>query len=523
MNLRRKRLRLMRDTQWRGYARTAEGNPITLSQIRSVLSLSVLGNSSQSGVPSPDNPLEVVGTGERTGNLFDENKINKQNPTNQDIELNLDNNETYCLFSNINGGKGLIIIYAKTTGTDELKEIARNDTTQRFKNFVVDYTQYSGYILRWFAYSGENSINNIAIYKGSYTADTLPSYEPYGYKVAVTAHGLNLFDAENIIENTEDTAVKIEEYQGKKCLTWTDGSNTNKQRFMQGEFKENTQYTFRFSGYSKNNMQIFIVYTDGSYRGTTIQGGEKWNEIIFQSTSGKSIDYWREWNNYTQKVAIDIESATIIEGAYTADTLPPYEPYKPPQSFNVYTPDVLHGVGDAHDTVILDFDKHKAELVQQYEYFKVDTTQWSGETSNGYNGINTTNRYHAYTNLYSGFYSANDSKCNILQKYNVNIWQKDMQGFTWNENQLHLRINNDILGITANDTREERTAKFRAYTQSNDIYALGKLISPVVRDITALQNWDALPQLRGTWVLTAEGGTEPTLKAKYYSEEGSTE
>lgn len=70
MNLRRKRLRLMRDTQWRGYARTATGNPILLSQVRSMANLSVLGNSAQSGTPSPDNPVEVVGSGERTGNLF---------------------------------------------------------------------------------------------------------------------------------------------------------------------------------------------------------------------------------------------------------------------------------------------------------------------------------------------------------------------------------------------------------------------------------------------------------------------
>ena len=79
MNLRRKRLRLMRDTQWRGYARTATGNPILLSQVRSMANLSVLGNSAQSGTPSPDNPVEVVGSGERTGNLFDISQITSKN------------------------------------------------------------------------------------------------------------------------------------------------------------------------------------------------------------------------------------------------------------------------------------------------------------------------------------------------------------------------------------------------------------------------------------------------------------
>ena len=99
MNLRRKRLRLMRDTQWRGYARTAEGNPITLSQIRSVATLSVLGNSSQEGTPSPDNPVDVIGTGIASKNLIHQDSVSAT----QSI-----NNTDKSWYNAFNSAKGIL-------------------------------------------------------------------------------------------------------------------------------------------------------------------------------------------------------------------------------------------------------------------------------------------------------------------------------------------------------------------------------------------------------------------------------
>lgn len=462
---------------------TVEDYPLTLPDIKKLKTLSILGNSSQDGTPSPDNPIEVVGTGTRTGNLFDENKINKQNPTNQDIELKLDNNETYCLFSNINGGKGLIIIYAKTTGTDELKEIARNDTTQRFKNFVVDYTQYSGYILRWFAYSGENSINNIAIYKGSYTADTLPSYEPYGYKVSGLLEGLNLLD----INSFKDTA-----------------SSSDTSILL----KSNTQYTFKFESL---NSVVYVYDVDEQGEETQLLRTEIGNYTrTFQTGATGKIRIHLTNPSSTETL---LSTWILVQGSYTAETMPSYEQYKEPQSFNVYTPEQLHGVGDAHDTVVLDFDRRKAQLIQEVSF-----GEFNGE-ENWYTNTEATNiqKYFLGTNIVKPGNTYNRPILSNIAVYSQLLNQKNKV------NAYGFQNGNGWIGYCVDANVYPTVDDFKLYLQemsSNDtpvrVYVDCKS-TPTTTDITALQQWDNLPQLRGTWVLTAEGGTEPTLKATYTS------
>lgn len=425
MNLRRKRLRLMRDTQWRGYARTAEGNPITLSQVRSLANLSVLGNSIQDGTPSPDNPVEVVGSGERTGNLFDISQITSKNGG------YVDNNKIY------------IKNYSFTSGISPQKFLEMTGL-QIGDTFTcrAQYTQMQDYS------SGARYVNFIPKRSGLI--------------------GLTLFD-------------------------YSSSSDKN------------------------NGFRVSTIPSDfnnDNYHGLYFYGGNI-------STPVES-EIRATWNNFA-----------IYKGSYTTETLPSYEPYgyKIPimaqevenkKQINIYTTQPLHGVGETHDTVLLDFDNKKAQLTKQYEYFKVNETQWS-RASDTYDGESTTDRYHMYTGIYSGSLRIADSKCNILSRYNDALWTEDIQGFTWNSAQLHLRINNDVLGINTSDTAEERTSKFTSYTQNNDIYVLGKLINTTTTDITALQDWDTMPQLTGTWILTANGGTEPTLTAEYYSNERSTE
>ncbi len=57
----------------RGYLRTAEGYPCVLINCREnpLKKLTVYGNTVQNGTPSPDNPAELQGVGDRTSNLFD--------------------------------------------------------------------------------------------------------------------------------------------------------------------------------------------------------------------------------------------------------------------------------------------------------------------------------------------------------------------------------------------------------------------------------------------------------------------
>ena len=50
----------------------------------------------------------------------------------------------------------------------------------------------------------------------------------------------------------------------------------------------------------------------------------------------------------------------VYKGTYTADTMPPFEPYRVPQAVSVYADKPLYAVGDAGDTITLDFDAKTA-------------------------------------------------------------------------------------------------------------------------------------------------------------------
>lgn len=531
MNLRRKRLRLMRDTQWRGYARTAEGNPIILSQVRSVAALSVLGNSVQDSTPSPDNPVDVVETGGRTGNLFDAVSVaNNSDDTNLKVEeyqgkqcltwvdsggANKQRNMqgefkektqyTFCF--NIYSDKTVTILIYYTDGSFTNFSIPCNGAwvtaiRQSTISKTIDYWRGN------FNYATKVAIDigSSMIIEDVYTTETLPNYEPYGYKVAVTANGRNLF-------NKGKAWAEYETAEG-------DISYTTKIL----KLKPNTVYYCK--SFAPVNINAYAFLSSNKKVNATLA-----NTISLSLTNGsrdfeKQITTGDNGNMYIGVAnAIYVDSILndsklyIIEGSYTADTLPPYEPYKESQSFNVYTPEQLHGVGDAHDTVVLDFDRGKAQLIQEVSF-----GEFNGE-ENWYTNTEATNiqKYFLSTNIVKPGNTYNRPILSNIAVYSPLLNQKNQV------NAYGFQNGNGWIGYCVDANVYPTVDDFKLYLQemsSNDtpvrVYVDCKS-TPTTTDITALQDWDALPQLRGTWILTATGGTEPTLKAEYYSEERSTE
>ena len=524
-----KKWSLLRHLNFKGYKRTASGNPLNMVKVMSPSQLTICGNAVQDGTPSPDAPVEVQLCGDRTGNLFDENKINKQNPTNQDIELNLDNNETYCLFSNINGGKGLIIIYAKTTGMDELKEIARNDTTQRFKNFVVDYTQYSGYILRWFAYSGENSINNIAIYKGSYTADTLPAYEPYGYKVSGRAEGLNLCKQtgntystnglntvaeyqEYIINGTTETIFNLYLEKNINLNIAAGEPITLVTEILDGEiiYPENSAIYFTLFN-SDNTAYIRDVRIRKPQKGLIRATGNlpstnSGYNILIQCLGEKGIVF----NNVRIRL-------TVLKGTYTAETLPPYEPYQTPQEFAVYLPEQIAKVGDVADTVVVDMEKQTAELRKNVGSVVVSAGLTLSVTGSKGDDI------ALFYKMFPGRFIANSETVSVMSDKLVglslsdyrNSSSKDMLSLAGNDTNASV-----FMKLSKTDIGGDTAESANTWIADNRITVYYVLAEPVTTDITSLQQWDAMLNIEGTVSITFDS-TIPisNAEAEYYSKE----
>lgn len=535
MNLRRKRLRLMRDTQWRGYLRTAEGNPVTLSHVRSMANLSVFGNSSQDGTPSPDNPVEVVGSGEKTGNLFDLTDV-----LNSDGYIDSNYNKSIAItpFHVVNGQKYILITkgnqlnndqYAsvyfgesdlkyptgntKIMGTDLLYYAFENNVEKRYimtatKTCDITHCMIHGKDL----YNSAYNVEKFGVYEYNDDYDTMP-YDPYGYKVPVQASGQNLFNAvdfaaqDGIITNSDGS--------------FTMPTNTTFQYDI--EVHENTEYTLSA-----------ICNTDNVYAGLFLsfynRNMEKVGQVYFWMNTSlynlkiEDAKYIRISGAWTNRYTITFKDFMIVEGSYNSDTMPTYEQYKEPQSFNIYTPQILHGVGNAHDCVVIDFDNKTAKLCKKTNVKQYPSTVKNREIRGDYclyyldTDTDKKQMIQCKCNLFESTYAmTGDINSVFLSQYDAHPTllisiEKNIIGYddtTDDINSGRIKLDNWLL-----QKQMEGTPLTVTYALADDYIT--------TTDITALQQWDSLPNLKGTWILTANGGTEPTLRAEYYSEERST-
>lgn len=174
-----------------------------------------------------------------------------------------------------------------------------------------------------------NSVQN-----GTPTPETPIEVESVGVKTS------NLFDINNFIETftpyftSNNWKPKIETFDGYECLSLWGGANADGRaiKYMQGVFKENTQYTFSLDIYdifsTANGLygaSLTIWYTDGT-KGVPILGERKiekeWIHLKTTSELGKSIDYIQLGYN-TGSGQTYIKEFQIEEGNVETK----YEPY----------------------------------------------------------------------------------------------------------------------------------------------------------------------------------------------------
>ena len=204
----------------------------------------------------------------------------------------------------------------------------------------------------------------------------------------------------------------------------------------------------------------------------------------------------------------------LIEGAYTAETMPPYEPYREPQTFNIYTPQQLAKVGGTADTVVLDFDNKTAKLVNAV----------------GIDDLSAENLRDILDNVCTFVCTFNKNK--ILQNSNVGTTNRFVCEYGYYEDvekafvamrdytpRYVLNIAKTRIGYTEEDTSDTLTQKANDWLSENETYGLYSIANPITTDITALQDWDAMPSLwSGTAVITADTVIAPSaITAKYYA------
>ena len=210
-------------------------------------------------------------------------------------------------------------------------------------------------------------LSNIQVLKGSYTTDTMPPFEPYGYKVPVEVGGINLFDVAKIADTSSITR------DGDKLIlnNYACQSQLSPEDFLEmtGLQPGDTITTVRDISAIKgaaNSITGSIMCTnlsDGSsYR--IIKAGQLYVATIpddFDSQHySKLLFYGTAAPDENGDRIAEMSNIMIVKGTYTADTMPAYEPYHEPQAVNVYVDKPLYAVGDVGDTITLDFDAKTA-------------------------------------------------------------------------------------------------------------------------------------------------------------------
>lgn len=531
--LRRKIWTLNRSGKFRGYLRTVSGYPVTLTDCMAgqPVSLAVDGNAVQDGTPTPDNPVDVQLCGDRTVNLFDggQQPINENN--NSPVSAEFINGKYICHKETGTFNQMHIVVpislkpnIAHTLKINRIK-VTTLDGTVSYSNTITgigilnpdktylkisnkinlvsftttDYKEY--YFLLDVVFNWKPlisaEIDKIQIVEGAYTAETMPAYEPYGYKVSGRVEGMNLlssaFEQGNIDANTgENTTnnIRIRTIDHIKC-------------------KPNTVYTI-YSPYPVIGVREYdINKTYTGFCSSTV------SSVTHTFTTSKNTEYLRFITQSQDGTVPDMTLPyMLVEGAYTAETMPAYEPYREPQTFNIYTPQQLAKVGDTVDTVVLDFDNKTAKLVNAVGIDDLSAEYLRDILDNVCTFVCTFNKNKILQNSNVG--TTNRFVCEYGYYEDVEKAFVAMRDYT---PRYVLNIAKTRIGYTEEDTSDTLTQKANDWLSENETYGLYSIANPITTDITALQDWDAMPPLwSGTAEITADTVIAPNaITAKYYA------
>ena len=147
----------------------------------------------------------------------------------------------------------------------------------------------------------------------------LRNYLIYGSDGGVGGSGKNLFD-EKVLEKFATEGTNDDEWVIKNFSGVVNDSIS---------FKENTRYTMRFTGKSSaGNPRLQFVYTDGTVGNIGIWAlPTEYTTYATASAANKTIAYIKAEYGSNGYMYLKKGSIMLVEGVYTLDTMPEYEPY----------------------------------------------------------------------------------------------------------------------------------------------------------------------------------------------------
>lgn len=598
MNYLRKKLQaIMASADFKGYLREVTGtDSVTLTDCMGsdMTSLSLVGNAIQDGTPSPDNPVEIQGCGDRTANLLDISYFASTSAgyvENGEVYVTgypyqpritpeeflaitgLQEGDTFTTYGDLQilgtGTNSLNIQFTtKNAGLNYvvLMEYGKSNTSTIPVGF--NSTNYNTLYIYAGGGDGLRGIwRNLMVVKGA--PDERPPYEPYGYKIPVEVSGINLFDVSQITGTSggyvQDGAIYVTGYPyvtvftPEKFLAMT-GLKEGDTFTTAADYEQVLQppnptlpgaqwIAFIKKPSAPADLSDVQFGTKGALKTTTIPEGfnsDNYNRMYIYGGSGTPE---------TGQVRAIYRSLRVYKGTYTAETIPPYEPYHAPQTFNVYMDKPLYGLklatgatgyytyqddnGNKYlcDTIAIDFDKHTAKRTDNLKYRSLaDVAGWSEYTYilyddvysmftiNGANPGQDIKTYYTDTDGTNKSWMVDSIVSNAMptdSTYPVNTTPSVCTGSTPSNFANCIRywfLKTDVDAYTGDTVKYRVAAYWEDFCADRDVMAL-YITNPATTDISAMQDWDTIPKLwRGTAIATVKT-TVPTkaITAQYYA------
>ena len=299
----------------------------------------IYGESVQDGTPTPTTPIEVESVGDKTKNLVDwdylltnsiiskvENGYYAKSYATgidgiaQHLKEVLKPNVSYTLSrvyeGEMNASNGIIAFRIKdASGVASNKNIVPFGAGFKCATFSLTQEQIDG-IQSLFLYFNNNgaTISELQLIEGEYTADTMPSYEPYGYKIPIRANG-NIYNYEDFLSVPSGrTGVSKIDYDSILITGWYqnifDIPNTL--------FKPNTTYEISkkfkvISGTSNSITSRFVLASTSGATIKMIEGNQETNTFTTPADLSTYTKLWVYGINSSNEGEIEINDIVIKE------------------------------------------------------------------------------------------------------------------------------------------------------------------------------------------------------------------
>lgn len=529
----------------------AEGVPCVMeySKGKNLRNYEIYGNSMQNSTPSPDNPVEIQSVGDLTKNLFDVNAITSTNggyiengviyvtnyPYATDITpekflemTGLQEGDTFtttCEYTQLGATTGLwgdVTFLSKTSGYSNIDLLVYSNSKTSTIPEGFNSTNYN----KMYIYSGrapeEGDIygifRNFAVYKGSYTANTMPEYDPYHkYDIPITVTGKNLLPNSNWMSGAHQNGfteqVKneyITEYtQNSVSFNLSAWTGVSSPRFQKDSvkrivFKINQNQINSDDGYINFYVVIQGYDNDNNKIGNrNIYDNAVANtEYVFDFSRISSHSFYANSTQFSFCILARknaLSNFMVYDIAYYAETdTAVYEPYVG-ETKHIYLNEPLRKVGDYADYI--DFKNQKVvRNVGETTFNGSETWVITGDVLDGvYKGFAVSNSVYNIPKgtklicLSDKFPYASGKEANI-----VTIGNSSAYG---------LRI---IIG--AEYVPDLDVTTFKTWLSANNV----KIIYPIATPTEEPISLQTLKTVKGTSIMSVDTSIQPSnIKGKY--------